>query len=77
MPLPGWSATGKEAEIHLWRRKEEIVSQMLLWEPKQGARNQGRPALTYVDQLRKYTGLTTEELKNIMDDREEFRKLYS
>ena len=56
---------------HMWRRKEEIVSQTLLWEPRQGVRKKGRPALTFVDQLRKDTGLTTEELKNIMDDRKE------
>ena len=56
---------------HMWRRKVEVVSQVLLREPKQGARKRGRPALTYVDQLRKDTGLSTEELKNIMDDREE------
>ena len=60
---------------HMWRRKDEIVRQMLLWEPKQGTKKRGRPAHTYVDQLRKDTELTTEELKNIMDDREEWRKL--
>ena len=60
---------------HMWRRMDEIASQMLLWEPKQGTKKRGRPALTYVDQLRKDTELTTEELKNIMDDREEWRKL--
>ena len=60
---------------HVWRRKVELVSQVLLWEPKQGARKRGRPALPYVDQLRKDTGLSTEQLKNIMDDREEWKKL--
>ena len=60
---------------HMWRRKDEIASQMLLWEAKQGTKKRGRPALTYVDQLRKNTELTTEELKNIMDDCEEWRKL--
>jgi hypothetical protein len=44
---------------HMWRRKEEIVSQMLLWEPKQGPRKMRRPARTYVDQLREDTELTT------------------
>ena len=40
---------------HMWRRKEELVHKLLMWEPKQGKRKRGRPALTYVDQLRKDT----------------------
>jgi hypothetical protein len=51
------------------------IRQILLWKPNQGARKRRRPAFTYVDQLKKDTGLTTEELKNIMDDCEEWRKL--
>lgn len=60
---------------HSWKRKEELARQLLLWEPRQGKRKRGRPAITYVDQLRRDTGLPTEELKTIMDDREEWRKL--
>ena len=60
---------------HSWRRKEELISKVLLWEPKLGKRKRGRPATTYVDQLRNDTGLRTEDLKKIMADREEWRKL--
>ena len=60
---------------HSWRRKDELASQLLLWEPRQGARKRGRPAITYVDQLRTDTGLLIEELRTIMDDPEEWRKL--
>ena len=60
---------------HMWRRKSELVSKVLLWEPKQGKRKKGRPAMTYIDQLREDTGLTTEELAVIMEDREQWRKL--
>ena len=28
---------------HMWRRKEELVHQLLMWEPKQGKRKRGRP----------------------------------
>ena len=60
---------------HSWRRKQELISGVFLWEPKHGRRKRGRPATTYIDQLRKDTGLSIEELKNIMGDREEWRNL--
>ena len=60
---------------HSWRRKEELISKVLLWEPKQGKRRKGNPSKTYVDQLRNDTGLTIEELKKIMGDRGEWRNL--
>ena len=53
---------------HMWRRKEELVYQLLMWKPKQGTRKRGRPAITYVDQLRNNIGLSTEELKKAMED---------
>lgn len=31
---------------HCWRRKEEVISELLLWEPKHCARKRGRPATT-------------------------------
>ena len=54
---------------HMWRRKEELVCHLLMWEPKEGTRKRGRPAITYVDQLKNDTGLLIEELKNTMKDR--------
>ena len=55
---------------HMWRTKEELVCLLLIWEPKQGTRKRGRPAITCDDQLRNDTGLPTKELKNAMKDRE-------
>ena len=60
---------------HMCRRKEELVCQLLMWEPKQGTRKRGRPAITYVDQLRNDTGLLTEELQKAMEDRETWKIL--
>ena len=60
---------------HMWRRREEIISDVLLWEPKEGRRRQGRPALTYVDQLRSDTQLTIDELRFLMSQRDDWRKL--
>ena len=54
----------------IWRRNEELVCQLLIWEPKQGTRKRRRPAIIYGDQLKNDIGLSTEELKNKMEDRE-------
>ena len=59
---------------HCWRKKDEVISDLLLWEPKHGARKRGRPATTYVDQLRNDTGLSITELKSIMGNRKEWMK---
>ena len=59
---------------HSWRRKDEVISEILLWEPKHGTRKRGRPTTTYVDQLRNDTGLSIAELKN-MGNRKEWMKL--
>ena len=53
---------------HMWSRKEELVCQLLMWEPNQGTRKRGRPAITHVDQLRNDTGLLTDELKKAMSE---------
>ena len=29
---------------HCWRKKDEVISDLLFWEPKHGARKRGRPA---------------------------------
>ena len=60
---------------YCWRRKDEVISELLLWEPKRGARKRGRPATIYIDQLRNDTGLSIAELKSIMGNRKEWMKL--
>ena len=60
---------------HIWRKRDEMANQLLLWEPRYGKRRPGRPALTYVDQLEKDTGLTKDELKLIMKDRKMWPRL--
>ena len=63
------------SELCICLKKDEVISDLLLWEPKHGARKRGRPALTYVDQLQNDTGLSIAELKNIMENRKEWMKL--
>ena len=55
---------------HCVRLSELEVSNLVLWEPFQGKFNRGSQRLTYVDRLRKDTGLqTTAELKTLMKDK--------
>ena len=56
---------------HCWGSKDEVASDLVLWQPQHGNRSRGRPAKTYIDQLRDYTDLlTTNEIKTAMNDRE-------
>ena len=60
---------------HCWRSKDEVASDLILWQPQHGNRSRGRPAKTYIDQLRDDTDLlTTDEIKTAMNDREGWRK---
>ena len=58
---------------HCWRRKDELCSQLLLWEPTHGKRRVGAPAKTYVDLLEDDTGIKKEEFQKLMGDRELWR----
>jgi len=61
---------------HCVRHSELEVSNLVLWEPTQGKFNRESQRLTYVDKLRKDTGLqTTAELKTLMKDKCEWRAI--
>ncbi len=60
---------------HCRRSDREIAANLLLWTPKHGQRKQGRPALTYIDLLRKDTDIPAEELSNCMRDRTVWRSI--
>ena len=56
---------------HCIRHPEEVASQLVLWQPKVGHRNVGRPAITYIDTLMDDTNLeSVEELRTAMMNRE-------
>ena len=60
---------------HCWRSKDEVASDLVLWQPQHGNLSRGRPAKTYIDQLRDDNDLlTTDEIKTTMNDREGWRK---
>ena len=71
--LPKLTSTIRERRVrfcgHCWRSKDEIVHQLLLWEPTHGKRARGRPAKTFIDQIVEDTGIRKEELAQSMDDR--------
>ncbi len=53
---------------HCWRSKNEISSDLLMWEPLHGKRRRGAPARTYIDVLQEDTGIEKEDLPKLMAD---------
>ena len=51
----------------------EVTKLLILWKTKHGYRRPGRPKLDYVTLLTQDTGLTYEELRTAMSDREFWR----
>jgi hypothetical protein len=60
---------------HCYRSKHESVSKLVLWTPKHGRRKPGRPALTYIDILKRDTGLPPDDIKTAMQDRSVWRAI--
>ena len=61
---------------HCVRHSELEVSNLVLWKPTQGKFNKGSQRLTYVDRVRKHTGLqTTAELRTLMKNKCEWRAI--
>lgn len=71
------SATIREKRLrfsgHCWRNKEELASDLLLWQPKHGKYGVGRRCRTYIDQLADDTGCTLDDLPTLMSDRDVWR----
>ena len=53
---------------HCWRSRNEVVSDLVLWEPKHGKRSVGGHAHTF-DLLEVDTGVSRDCLPAAMDDR--------
>ena len=56
---------------HYWRRKSELISNILLWTPSHGRAKAGRPTKTYIQQR---CADSLEELPGAMDDRDGWRE---
>ena len=57
---------------HCWRSRDELISDVLQWTPTYGRAKVGRPARTYIQQLREDTGCSPEYLPEAMNDREKW-----
>ena len=55
---------------HCWRSKDELISDILLWNLSHGRAKAGRPARTYIQQFCADTGYSFEDLPGAMDDRD-------
>ena len=42
---------------HCWRSKNEVISQLRLWDLNHGRRSRGRPATAFIEQLKRNTGI--------------------
>ena len=60
---------------HCIRHPELTASSFVLWKPSKGKMSRGRPAVSYVDNLRRDTGLVeVTEIKMAMQDMMQWRK---
>ena len=59
---------------HYWRSRDELLSDVLQWNPTYGRAKTGRPARTYIQQLCEDTGCSPEDLPEAMNNKEKWRK---
>ena len=60
---------------HCIRHPEEEASKLVLWEPTKGKRNVGKQAVSYIDNLKKDTGMESpQEIRTAMKDKEGWRR---
>ena len=55
---------------HCWRSRDKLVSDVLPWTLTYGRAKAGWPAQTYIQQLCEDMGCSSEELPEVMNDRE-------
>ena len=61
----------QNAFCRIWRAKQELASDLLLWTPHHGHQTQvGRPKITYIDELCRDTRCLPEYLPTLMHDRD-------
>ena len=57
-----------------WRSRDELIRDVLQWNPSHKRAKAGRPAGTYIQQLCADTGSRLEDQPEAMDDREGWRE---
>ena len=59
---------------HCWRNRDDLISDVHLWTTSHGRAKTEWPARTYIQQLCKDTGCSSEDLSKAMNDREKCRE---
>ena len=59
---------------HCYRSKKELVSNVILWQPKHGKTSVGRPRKTYYQQIAEDANCEVEDLHTLMSNRDEWRE---
>ena len=59
---------------HCWRTRNEVISDVLLWNPSHGQAKAGWPAWTYMQQVCEDTGSSPEDLPKAMNNWERWRE---
>ena len=59
---------------HCWGSGEELISDVLLWNPSHGQAKAGRPARTYIQQFCEDTGCSPENLPEAMNNRKKWQE---
>ena len=59
---------------HCWRSDDELISDVLLWNPTYSRAKAGRPVRTHAQQLCEDTGCSSEDLSKAMNDKVEWRE---
>ena len=80
IPMPTVMIANRRMRLagHIARHDDILAHNVLFWDPKHGHRRPGRPHLTYVDMLKRDTGLNCpEEIHTVMLDRGLWRGLIS
>ena len=59
---------------HCWKRRDELISDVLLWTPTYGRAKAGWPARTFIQQLCEDTGCSPEDPPEAMNVRKKWRE---
>ena len=57
---------------HYWRSRDKLISDVLLWTPTYGRAKAGWSARTYIQQLCEDMGCSSEDLPEVMNDKEKW-----
>ena len=59
---------------HCWRSRNELISNVLLWNPTYGRAKAGRPARTHIQQLCEDMGCSPADVPEAMNGKEKWRE---